>query len=116
MTTPAVAPSGPEQLPLLRMLEVVCERVESIHAGQKALTAEVRDIKLNLPMQRKPASKRTEEIHIRATWARRNGMCPNCQEIPVVTATGRLRRIRGRPLAQPQCCEGHSGMDCLPCL
>ena len=89
VTSPAAVSFVPEQL-LLRMLEVVRDRVEAVHEGQRALTAEVLGIKASLPMQRRPASKRTEEIHIKATWAKRNGLCPNCQETPVVSATGRL--------------------------
>jgi hypothetical protein len=90
VTTLAVVPSGPEQWPLIRMLEVVRDRVDSIHAGQRTLTAEVREIRASLPQQRKPLSKRSQEVHIRATWARRNGLCPCCQETPVCDATGRL--------------------------
>ncbi len=81
----------PEQLPLLRMLEVVRDRVESIHAGQRAVAAELKDIKANLPQQRRPLSSRAQDLHIRATWARRNGLCPCCQSEPVCTDTGRLQ-------------------------
>jgi hypothetical protein len=91
VTTPAVAPAGPEQLPLLRMLEVVRDRVETIHAGQRSISAELRDIRANLPRQRKPLSVRTQEIHIRATWSRRNGLCPCCQTVPVCADSGRLQ-------------------------
>jgi hypothetical protein len=90
VTTLAVAPSEPEQLPLLRMLEIVRDRVESIHAGQRSMTTEIREIKANLPQQRKPLSPRTQEIHVRAVWSRRNGLCPCCQETPVCTAVDRL--------------------------
>lgn len=90
VTAPVMAPSGPEQLPLLRMLEVVRERVESIHAGQRVVTRELKEIRESLPVQRRPASKRTEEIHILAIWSRRNGLCPCCQETAVTSATGRL--------------------------
>jgi hypothetical protein len=90
VTTAAVALSGPEQLPLIRMLEVVKDKVDAIHAGQKTLVAEVREIRVNLPAQRRPLSKRTQGIHIRATWARRNGLCPCCQAEPVCTDSGRL--------------------------
>ena len=81
---------APEQLPLLRMLELVRDRVDSIHAGQRALTSEVREIKANLPMQRRPLSKRAQEIHVRATWSRRNGLCPCCQAEPICTEFGRV--------------------------
>ena len=91
VTTPPAAPaSGPEQLPLIRMLEVVRDKVESIHAGQRAVAADLKDIKANLPMQRRPLSKRAQAVHIRAIWARRNGLCPCCQDTPVCTATGKL--------------------------
>ncbi len=90
VTTAAIPPSGgPEQL-LLRMLEVVRDRVDQVQAGQRVVVAELRDIRKNLPAQRKPVSRRTEEIHIAATWTRRNGLCPCCQDAPVVDANGRL--------------------------
>ncbi len=52
--------------------------------------ADLREIKASLPVQRRALSTRTREIHIRATWARRNGLCPCCQTVPVCTADGRL--------------------------
>ena len=87
---PSTAPREPEQLPLIRMLEVVRDRVESIHAGQRTMVEELRDIKANLPKQRKPLSKRAQGIHIRVTAARRNGLCPCCQDTAVCTEMERL--------------------------
>ena len=89
-SVPAAHTKGPEQLPLIRMLEVVRDRVESIHAGQRNLSAELKDIKANLPVQRKPLSRRTQEIHILAIGSRRNGLCPCCQVEPVCSGTERL--------------------------
>ena len=89
-SSPAFAVDTPEQLPLLRMLELVRDRVETIHAGQNAVTAALKEIRANLPAQRRPLSPRTQELHIRATWSRRNGLCPCCQEIPVCSPIGRL--------------------------
>jgi hypothetical protein len=86
--TPA-APHEPEQL-MLRMLELVRDRVESIHASQRTITEELRNIKTSLPMQRKPLSRRTQSIHIQATLTRRNGLCPCCQETPVCIEQGRI--------------------------
>jgi hypothetical protein len=91
VTTQAVAaPHDPEQLPLIRMLEIVRDRVEAIHTGQRELSAQVRDIKASLPKQRKPLSPRTQDIHLRVTWARRNGLCPCCQQTAVCDALGRV--------------------------
>ncbi|MCU1326975.1 MAG: hypothetical protein JWN34_2345 [Bryobacterales bacterium] len=90
VTAAAIAPSGPEQLPLLRMLEIVRDRVESLHAGQKAVQVELKEIRKNLPQQRRPLSTRTQDIHVRATWARRNSLCPCCQDAPVCSAAIRL--------------------------
>ena len=91
LVTAAAAPlAAPEQIPLLRMLEVVRDRVESIHASQRAVTAELREIRANLPAQRRPLSTRSQEIHVRATRARRNGFCPCCQVEPVCTEAERL--------------------------
>lgn len=90
VVTAAVPSLQPEQLPLLRMLEVVHNEVKSLQAGQRAVTAELREIRQSLPQQRRPLSRRTQEIHLRATWARRNGLCPCCQETPVCDESGRL--------------------------
>jgi len=87
---PTPGPHDPEQLPLLRMLEIVRDRVESIHASQRTVVEELRTIKIALPMQRKPLSKRAQALHILATSTRRNCLCPCCQEVPVCTDLGRL--------------------------
>jgi hypothetical protein len=84
-TPPASGPREPEQLNL-RMLQLV----ESIHAGQQSITAVLKDIKQNLPEQRRPLSKRTQQIHLRVIWARRNGLCPCCQETQVCDENGRV--------------------------
>ena len=86
----AATSSVAEQLPLLQMLEVVRDRVESIHAGQRVVTAELKEIKASLPLQRRPLSRKTQELHVRVVWSRRNGICPCCQVEPVCTETGRL--------------------------
>jgi hypothetical protein len=92
LVTAAPAPSsGPEQLPLLRMLEVVRERVERIDAGQQTIAAQLKEISKNLPQQRRPLSRKAQDIHLRATWSRRNGLCPCCQAEPVCIDTGRLQ-------------------------
>jgi hypothetical protein len=75
-----------EQLLLIRTLELV----QSIHASQRAITEGLRDIKANLPLQRRPLSLRTQAIHVMVTATRRNGLCPCCQETPVCTEAGRL--------------------------
>lgn len=86
------SPPVPEQLPLIRMLEIVRTRVESLHAGLRTVVEEPRGLKTSLPMQRRPASKRTQQIHTAATLARRNGMCPCCQAVHVVNEWDQLPR------------------------
>ena len=89
---PACTPGRePEQIPLLRMLEVVRDRVEQVHAGQRALAEEVREMRRSLPQQRRPVSSKTEALHIRVTFSRRNGLCPCCQQNAVCTETNRLQ-------------------------
>jgi hypothetical protein len=53
-TVPSFPSCPPVQLPLIRMLEMVRDRVDSIHAGQRTLTVEVREIQASLPRQGKP--------------------------------------------------------------
>jgi hypothetical protein len=88
--SPLPADRPAEQLLLIRTLEIVREHVESIHAAQGHLAEGFRDIKANLPMQRRPLSPRTQAIHVTVTATRRNGLCPCCQETPVCTEAGRL--------------------------
>jgi hypothetical protein len=79
------AESGPrpsEQFLLLRTLEIV----QSIHGGSRLLTQGMQDIRANLPVQRRPLSKRAQQIMVTAT--RRHGLCPCCQETPVCTDSG----------------------------
>jgi len=85
---PASVPHLPEQLPLIRMLEVVRDRIECIHAGQKTISAELKDIKSNLPLQ--PLSVRAQEVHIQVISLRRNCLCPCCQIEPVCSPLERL--------------------------
>jgi hypothetical protein len=80
----------PEQLPLIRMLEIVRERVESIHAGQRSIGDELREIRQSLPQQRRPFSARTQALHVNVTLKRRNGLCPCCQVTRVCDESGRL--------------------------
>jgi hypothetical protein len=58
-TAPTTTPREPEQLPLLRVLEIVRDRVESIHSSQRMIAEELRNIRTGLPMQRRPLSRRT---------------------------------------------------------
>jgi hypothetical protein len=83
------------------ILELVREPVESIHAGQKKLIGEVRDIRRNLPIKRKPLSKRAMEIHIKASVVIRNGYCPVCAEIQVCQEIRQDRQRGVRPFFQP---------------
>jgi hypothetical protein len=80
----------PEQLVLLRTLQVVRDRVESLHAQQKILVEGLRDLRDNLPQQRRPLSRRTQSLHIEAVLRKRAGLCPCCQETPVADDQGRL--------------------------
>jgi hypothetical protein len=84
-TVQSTATATPEQLPL-RLLMLV----EKIDRSQTSISAELKHIRENLPQQRRPLSRRTQEIHIRVTWARRAGFCPCCQSTPVCTELGRL--------------------------
>src|SRR5579872_1682602 len=87
---PATSDHAPEQLPLIRMLEIVRDRVESIHASQHTIEQQLKNIAVSLPVQRKPLSRRSQELHIRVIAARRNGLCPCCQTTPVCTELGRM--------------------------
>jgi hypothetical protein len=44
-------------------------------------------------MQRRPLSRWTQQVHIEVVRTERNGLCPCCQEIPIVNEHGRLPNL-----------------------
>lgn len=44
----------------------------------------------SLPIQRRPLNDSTKAVHVKATWLRRNGFCPACQQTPVCVATEKV--------------------------
>jgi len=71
-------------------IAVITERLDRLHSGQNLLSAQVKDLRESLPLQRRPASAWVQRIHAEVVWTRRNGMCPCCQEVPVCNEQGRL--------------------------
>ena len=96
---------------------VLSQKLDRLHTGQLVLCAQVKDLRESLPMQRRPLSKWTQQVHIEVVWKRRNGICPACQEVPIVNEHGRLpglefdhwyARNRARPKRLGRC----SGYKC----
>jgi hypothetical protein len=58
---------NPEQLPLIRMLEIVRDRVESIHASQYAITEELRTSRPTCPYSAS-LSRKAQALHGHFNW------------------------------------------------
>ena len=64
--------------------------LESLRRDLRFVSENVSMILDNLPVQRRPLSDATKELHLRVTWLRRNGYCPCCQREWVVRDGERL--------------------------
>jgi hypothetical protein len=53
--------------------------LEGLRRDLRFVSEGIATILENLPVQRRPLSDATRELHIRVTWLRRNGFCPCCQ-------------------------------------
>jgi hypothetical protein len=93
------SPPAPAQEPLVfdRILTVINERmdrqessIERLRSTQLTVCEQLKDLRASMPMQRRPLSKWAMQIHIEVTNAKRNGLCPCCQEVPVCNEHGRL--------------------------
>ncbi len=87
-TEPQCAPL--EDRPSEQPHERLVEQVERIASTQRFIAAAVVEIRKNLPMQRRPLSERTRNLHVQAVLTRRNGLCPCCQETTICNADGKL--------------------------
>jgi len=72
------------------MLETQLTTEDALHREVRFIGEAVREILRGLPVQRRPLSETTKELHIQATLARRAGYCPCCQRVKVCSPYGRL--------------------------
>ena len=71
-------------------IAVIAERLDRLHSGQNLLSAQVKDLRESLPVQRRPASHWTRAMHISVVQSKRNGFCPCCQKTRIVNEEGSL--------------------------
>jgi hypothetical protein len=62
----------------------------SIRKDLRFVVDAVASILDNLPVQRRPPSDATKDLHVRVTMERRAGFCPCCEEAVVCGAGGKL--------------------------
>jgi hypothetical protein len=61
-----------------------------MQSTQLTVCQQLKDLRDNLPVQRRPLSRWAQRIHIEVLNAKRNGLCPCCKEIRVCGEQGRL--------------------------
>lgn len=73
------------------MLEIQLTTSEDpLHREVRFIGEAVREILRGLPVQRRPLSDTTKELHLQVTLARRSGFCPCCQRVKVCSPCGRI--------------------------
>jgi predicted nucleic acid-binding Zn-ribbon protein len=92
---PALAVQQP--LPFDRILTMITDRMdrhdaklERLQSTQFTVCEQLRDLRLSLPMQRRPLSQWVQRIHVEVLNAKRGGLCPCCEETKVSNEDGRL--------------------------
>jgi hypothetical protein len=75
---------------LEHVISILSQKLDRLHSGQLVLCAQVKDLRESLPMQRRPLSRWVQRMHVEATYTRRDGLCPCCQQTPVCNQDGRL--------------------------
>jgi len=65
-------------------------KIERLEAGQRQLTSAVEDLAGRVGERRRNLSAWAKSLHVTCVAARRNGICPCCQEVPVCTPEGRV--------------------------
>jgi hypothetical protein len=94
-------PIGSQQsFPFEHVIRIIGERMDEharrldrIHSGQILICAQMKDLRESLPMQRRPLSRFVQQLHIEVVRMKRNGLCPCCQEVPIVNDHGRLPKL-----------------------
>jgi hypothetical protein len=54
-------------------------KLERIQATQLTLCEQLKDVRLSLPVQRRPLSGGVQRIHVAVLNAKRGGLCPCCE-------------------------------------
>ena len=77
-----------ETFPFEHVITMLSEKLDRIQSGQLTLCAQVKDLTASLPVQRRPLSRWAQQIHIDVVRAKRNGLCPCCQETRIIAVDG----------------------------
>jgi hypothetical protein len=67
-------------------------KLERIHSTQLTFCEPLKDVRLSVPMQRRPLSGWVQRVHVEVLNAKRGGLCPSCEETWACSAAGRPPR------------------------
>lgn len=90
-----------QPLPFDRILTLINDRIdrqeqrmdaklERLQSTQLTLCEQLKDVRLSLPMQRRPLSQWVQRIHVEVLNAKRGGLCPCCESERITDENGRL--------------------------
>jgi hypothetical protein len=90
-----------QPLPFDRVISILSARIDRheqkmeqsfdrLRSTQLTVCEQLKDLRANLPMQRRPLSGWVQRIHVDVLNLKRGGLCPCCEETPVCSPTGRL--------------------------
>jgi hypothetical protein len=82
-------PPVQQSFPFERLIAGISDKLDRIHSTQLALCAQVKDVRVNLPVQRRPLSRWDQQIHIEVLNSKRGGLCPACESVRVCDENGR---------------------------
>lgn len=85
-----VPPPAQHSFPFEHVISMFTSRLDRLQSTQLALCEQVKDLRVSLPVQRRPLSRWAQQIHVEVVRAKRNGLCPCCQEMPICGVDGRL--------------------------
>jgi hypothetical protein len=85
-----VPPPAQQSFPFQHVISMFSDELDRLHFTQLASCEQVKDLRVSLPMQRRPLSRWAQQLHVEVVRTKRNGPCPCCQETPIVNEHGRL--------------------------
>ena len=72
------------------VITMTSEKLDQFQSNQLTLCAQVKVLRASLPLQRRQLSRWVQQVHVDVVRAKRNGLCPCCQETKIIGENGRL--------------------------
>lgn len=95
-------PAVQQPLPFDKVISILSARIdrheqrmdaklERLLSTQLTVCEQLKDLRMCLPMQRRPLSGWGQRIHVEVLNAKRGGLCPCCEEVRVCSDEGRMQ-------------------------